>query len=317
METSPLGPSPSQLSQRPARPGLEATFPRAPRSYRAFLASRWGPRTRLLAIYALWGSPVLLAFDIALCWGMTPSPGVAFAAAVRLPWMIVPAAGWLVMRRFGQAPWLGPLVVVLAVAWTWGNTWAYSVLGLHGSVLEALGLVLCFLTAANFLPLRMRARLGVFALMAAGKLFLDLTGSQVRPLSERLWADAAILGLVGVQTVVFEQYARSQRRRFILHRDLERKVTALERSRLRADRAATELGRLAARVAHDVNNPLAAVKVNASLLREQLEPGERAELVKDTLEAVDRIARGVMALEAPAVTPAPARVRAVERNGRA
>ncbi|MCM2332433.1 MAG: hypothetical protein NDI82_00600, partial [Anaeromyxobacteraceae bacterium] len=65
-----------------------------------------------------------------------------------------------------------------------------------------------------------------------------------------------------------------------------------ERRRAEAERLA-EVGRLAAGVAHQVNNPLAAVKCNVRWLGDPgvaaTADGERREVVEDTLAAVDRI----------------------------
>jgi signal transduction histidine kinase len=291
------------------QPPVKTSAPRPPRSYHAFLESRWGPRSQLLATYAAWGSVVFFFLDLVFTRSHAPPVPVGLAAAVRLPWISISALGWLAPRLWPGSARLRTLVMVLTIAWTWGNDWAYYALGLDGSVLHTVAVVLCFITAAIFMPVRPRVRLGVFALMAAGHLALDLIWPRPRPVSDRLWGDLVVLALVAVQTVVFQQFAAGQRRRFILHRQLERKVDALERSRQRADRAASDLGRLAARVAHDVNNPLAAVKVNVRWLAEPHDPAERGEVVADTLEAVDRIARSVAALEAPAVTPAPVPAR--------
>lgn len=67
-----------------------------------------------------------------------------------------------------------------------------------------------------------------------------------------------------------------------------------ERQRAEAERLA-EVGRLAARVAHEVNNPLSVVKANVVWLglNEGAERGERAEVVADTLASVDRIVAAV------------------------
>jgi signal transduction histidine kinase len=67
-----------------------------------------------------------------------------------------------------------------------------------------------------------------------------------------------------------------------------------ERQRAEAERFA-EVGRLAAHVAHEVNNPLSVVKSNVQWLG--LGPGgdggERAQVVADTLASVDRIVEAV------------------------
>jgi signal transduction histidine kinase len=65
-----------------------------------------------------------------------------------------------------------------------------------------------------------------------------------------------------------------------------------ERRRAETERLA-EVGRLAARVAHEVNSPLAVVKCNVGWLGEAdlagADAAERASVVAETLESVDRI----------------------------
>jgi signal transduction histidine kinase len=68
-----------------------------------------------------------------------------------------------------------------------------------------------------------------------------------------------------------------------------------ERQRAVAERLAV-VGELAARVAHEVNNPLAAVKSNVQwlgCLETRGDPEEQAEVVADTLASVDRIVEAV------------------------
>lgn len=76
-----------------------------------------------------------------------------------------------------------------------------------------------------------------------------------------------------------------------------------ERRRAEAERLA-EVGRLAAGVAHQVNNPLAAVKSNVRWLGEPgAADGERREVVQDTMAAVDRISEIVTDLRRAAHPP--------------
>jgi signal transduction histidine kinase len=68
-----------------------------------------------------------------------------------------------------------------------------------------------------------------------------------------------------------------------------------ELQRAQAERLA-EVGRLAARVAHEVNNPLAVVKSNVQWLGQFGPPEvaeERQQVVADTLESVERIVTAV------------------------
>jgi two-component system sensor histidine kinase HydH len=136
--------------------------------------------------------------------------------------------------------------------------------------------------------------------MALGHVALDVAWPQAAPLGQRLWTDAVILAFALCVTVVFESFAQSQRRGLRLRRELERTVVALEHARRRAEDGVAEVGRLAATVAHEVNNPLSAVKVNVRWLGENGRvaegDGERAEVVADALSAVERISRIVAGL---------------------
>jgi signal transduction histidine kinase len=92
-----------------------------------------------------------------------------------------------------------------------------------------------------------------------------------------------------------------------------------ERRRAESERLA-DVGRLAAGVAHQVNNPLSAVKSNVRWLGEAGAAGapeaERREVVADTLAAVDRISEIVADLRRAAHPPeaAPRPAAAVDRR---
>jgi signal transduction histidine kinase len=268
--------------------------------YRRFLRSRWTRRGQILCRYAMGGGLVFFAFDLA----GSPLPA-ARVAALRLPWILIPALGWLVIR-LAPAWRLAPaLVVAGSLAFTWGNDWTSCALGLAGTVVQTLEVAACVVTAATFLPITLRGRVAVFGLMLLGHLTLDLAWPQPRPLADRLWAEAGLLAFVIVETVVYESLSRSQQRGFRLRVELERTIADLEESRRRAAEAVAAVAHLAAGVAHEVNNPLAAVKVNVRWLGERVQSGGEAtgagaevdEVMEDALEAIARITRIVAELK--------------------
>src|SRR5271167_4946917 len=112
------------------------------------------------------------------------------------PWILLPTVAWLVLRRHPRWRLLPVAVVLFSIAYTWGNDWAYVQLGLGGSVIHVLGLLVCFVTAAALLPATAAGRLGIFAVMVGGHLVLDMALPQARPLASRLSTDAALFVFV-------------------------------------------------------------------------------------------------------------------------
>ena len=252
-------------------------------------------------MYAACGSVVLLLLDLAFTRGRTPAPGLTRLLELRLGWLAVPAVGWRLKHASPRWRGLPAVTILLSLVYTWGNDWTYLMLGMGGRVIHVLGVLVCFVTAAALMPTTTAERTGVFALMAGGHLALDLGVPIGRPLAERLWTDLALLVFVAVTAAVFSGFSASHRRRYAYRCDLERSVAALEESRRRADESAAALRQLAAEVAHEVSNPLAALKANVGWLGDPgpgpAEPAERAEVIRETLLAIDRIHRIVERLQ--------------------
>lgn len=81
--------------------------------------------------------------------------------------------------------------------------------------------------------------------------------------------------------------------------DRTKELVAAEAALMRSEKLAA-LGQLSAGVAHEINNPAAAVAANIQYLRDELEagkvPADGIESLNDSLEAVDRIAKIVRQL---------------------
>lgn len=262
-------------------------------SYAAFLRSRWPTRTRQLAVHAFLGSFVFVAADWVFTRHQPGPPGLGALALLRLPWAGIPVIGWLLARHAPGWRHLPVAVVGLSVAWTWAAVAGYFAIGLEGSVLQAITLFACLVTTAALMPLSQAARAGTFALMSLGYVAFDLSWPHHEPLAARLADDAAVLVYALIQIVVFQSFANAREKSVLLRHRLERAVAELDASRQRAADAVAEVGRLAADVAHQVNNPLSAVKVNLNWLAgEGAQPAhadERAEVRAESLAAVERI----------------------------
>jgi signal transduction histidine kinase len=269
-------------------------------SYRAFLASRWPARTRGLALHAFAGTFALALLDGLYAHVLSLPVDAAAIAAARLPWALLPVLGWLALAVAPASRFLAPVVVGLSLAWCWGNSWAYLALGLEGTVLHAVARLAWLVTAATFLPLSGSGRGILFLFVWLAHPVLSLFHP---PATMGVWlaTEVVVVAFGLIQLLVFQNYAGSQRRGVLLRGRLERAVVALDTSRRQAASAVAEVGRLASTVAHDVNNPLSAVKVNVRWLGGDAASAEsaedRAEVVSDTLAAVDRIARIVADLK--------------------
>lgn len=291
-------------------------------SYAAFLRSRWPSRTRALAVHALAGTLVIALTDWLFTRHQPSAPALAALAWLRLPWAAIPAAGWAAARLAPGWRLLPAAVVAMSALWAWAMVIGYFFIGLAGSVIQAITLFACLVTTAALLPVGQLARAGVFALVALPYVAFDLAWPHAVPLAVRAADDAAVLAYAVIQIVVFQSFAAAREKSVLLRHRLERAVTELAASRERAAGAVAEVGRLAAEVAHQVNNPLSAVKVNVTWLAgdgaQPANAAERAEVREESLEAIERIAAIVQSLErraaeeqasvaepAPPGTPAP------------
>ncbi|MBL8914724.1 MAG: hypothetical protein JNM17_28725 [Archangium sp.] len=143
-------------------------------------------------------------------------------------------------------------------------------------------------------------------------LAVSVTGwlSNLLFMSQQQWdlSDIVMFAVVtaGVQLGVLLSSASARRAR-ALDRVLEAQngqaLRLSETRRAQAERLAI-VGRLASGVAHEINNPLAFVKANVSLLQralvtedEKLTPPELAEIFEDTIVGVDRICQIVLDLK--------------------
>jgi len=278
-------------------PGSAATLP----DYAAFLRSRWPARTRYLAAFALGGSLVFVALDWVYTRSHAAPPGLATIAALRLPWIAIPLAGHLLQRLAPGWRHLPRAIVALSVVWAWAAVIGYFAIGLQGSVVQAITLFACLVTSAAIMPLTGPGRAGVFALMALGYVAFDLAWPHDGPWAARLADDAVVLAFAVIQVQVFQRFAAARERAVLLRFRLERAVEELADSHRQAAAAVAEVGRLAAEVAHEVNNPLSAVKVNLRWLATDgalpVNAGERHDVGAESLEAIDRIAAIVQALK--------------------
>jgi methyl-accepting chemotaxis protein len=274
-------------------------------AYRAFLATRWAPRARLLIRYGLGATAMLLLFD----WGLTRQqpepPSFGRILLLRLPSALIPALGWFAQRYGARSPLLPPVTVGAAALWAWCNAAAWLALGMGDSAYHAIGILVAFVCLAAFLPVERRGRLGAYALVWLGQAALDLAWPDARPMAARLWTQGLFLGFMASTAILFEDFAVSRRRSFVLTRQLEGTVTELEASRRRMAETAVAVAETAGRLGLSASGLVERV---ASSGRE----GEAVAEATRRLAEAARALRGRSSESAGAAADATARASAID-----
>lgn len=234
-------------------------------------------------------------------------PNVALNMAVRTLWVAAILVGaWLQRPERPGGAMLGAHVaaaatgvcVLLVVAFTGGTHSVFS-----GMLLATPFAVLVAIPAYPS-----SAALTGAALLGGGALLRVWEGQGATDVASWMVVSAVMSTLATYGTV-------ASRRLWWLELQVERERTEAlaglaesERRRAESERYA-DVGRLAAGVAHQVNNPLAAVKANVRWLGEAGAAGsgeaERREVMDDTLAAVERISEIVTDLRRAAHPSAP------------
>jgi two-component system sensor histidine kinase PhcS len=239
-------------------------------------------------------------------------------AALSLPFWVID-----VLAAYPRIPWDTLLIRAAWMVLTFVSLWVLRRLlpGRHGAVgwfttgvllpHLSLGLILWRLGGSQSpafawlcaLPLMsMSLSMGVMyrsALSAAASLVLGLTLLLLegRPASViAMWGLLiSASGMVAVQASAF--YARMKKARVEAeahHRKAQEALVATRTRVQESDRLA-QVGRLAAGVAHEVNNPLAFIQANLRFLLEELPRGERS--LGDCMEALEETQAGVARIQ--------------------
>lgn len=148
------------------------------------------------------------------------------------------------------------------------------------------------------------------AIVGIGILGVAGIAVETTPPSTRFFDEhAALLVITGTLFFVATMYERSKLRSLQRIGELEQHRTRMEREKIealaevrvaRAERFAS-LGRIAAAVAHEINNPLTYVTNNVEYVKSELKKAELTEYneaIRDTLDGLERIRRIVTDLRA-------------------
>jgi len=129
---------------------------------------------------------------------------------------------------------------------------------------------------------------------AGGTLLLWLDGRDAWWIAEWVVLSVTLGAVTGYGTHQLGRMRAAERRAERARSEALVRLAESERRRAQSERLALA-GRLAAGVAHEINNPLAFVKANLQVLQRkdqaEIEPGEEREILRESLLGVERIAR--------------------------
>jgi two-component system NtrC family sensor kinase len=218
-------------------------------------------------------------------------PNVALNMAIRTLWVVAILAGaWLQRPEHPRGAYLGAHLAAEATGLA-----VLGIVALSGgtrSVFSGMLLATPFIVLVAIPAFPASAALTGAALLGGGAVLRVTEGQPATDVASWIVVSAVMSTLATYGTVAAR---RLWWRELQVERERTEALAGLadsERRRTESERLA-DVGRLAAGVAHQVNNPLAAVKSNVRWLGEgagaAAGEAERREVVEDTLQAVARI----------------------------
>jgi signal transduction histidine kinase len=285
-----LAPGPAARDRREGDDGDAAPFVHPPGSVQLLGLS--AEMVRHQRRVALIGAALVVPFaaaDLAEG-GVTAATGVALAA--RLLWVAGLLCGaWLLA---GPAPRVGAASVVMPGATAACVVVLVAATGGSRSGYFAFLLALPFCTLVIVPGLLSAAVASGVVAAAAGGLILAHDGASAIAVSRWVAMAAGLSAIAVYATYVGGALVRRELDSARARSDAVAALADSERRRATTERLAT-VGRLAAGVAHEINNPLGFVKANVEFAREHLaEAGQREELAEALADAalgVERIRR--------------------------
>jgi signal transduction histidine kinase len=216
---------------------------------------------------------------------------VAIARALWIASILACAAGQRAdrPRLATAASYLGALTTGLAVV---------VIVALSGgtaSIYAGMLLATPFAVLVAMFELPGAAALNGALCVAGGAVIRGREGQPASQLASWLLLSTVMTALATWGTIAARRAWRIELAAERARREAAERLAESERQRAEAERLA-EVGRLASRVAHEVNSPLAVVKANAVWLGgadAERDAAERAQVVADTLQCVDRMKEAV------------------------
>jgi signal transduction histidine kinase len=224
-------------------------------------------------------------------------PRLAEVAAVRAAWIAA-----ILLTAALQRPERGRLATFASYAGsTLTGVAVVAIVALDGgtaSIYAGMLIATPFAVLVAMAELPLAAALNGAILVAGGAAIRLGEGQPAEQIVSWLLLSTVMTALATWGTVAARRAWRTEVAAEQARRRAQEALAESERQRVEAEGLA-EVGRLAAQVAHEVNNPLAVVKANVQWLGQPEAIGderERAEVVADTLLGVERIVEAVSAL---------------------
>lgn len=210
-------------------------------AYRDHLGKRWGMALVQLCSLSTVAALTLMLLDYQLARHGGEPISWSRTASVRLPALVSPFGGVLLLLFFRHARWRPAATTILAVLFALMAEFGFYELGTNGTSLHVLMLFFSVMCLGSMLPVRRGTRTAIFCILGLSHIGLQLFWDDGRSAGARLWPILPVLLAFFALWLTLELFFTSHRRTFLLRRRMQTTLEQLQASHREIARTAQTL----------------------------------------------------------------------------